>query len=63
MGQTYVTPSLTNEHEESVRTFKLQKKRHRLTVRQQEILQLLVERLTMKEIAFRLDLSRGQLLS
>lgn len=57
MGRTYVTPSLTNENEESVRTFKLQKKRHRLTVRQQEILQLLVEGLTMKEIAFRLDLS------
>jgi DNA-binding NarL/FixJ family response regulator len=57
-GRTYVTPSLANENEgASARTFKLQKKRHRLTARQHEILQLLAEGYTMKEIAYRLDLS------
>jgi len=57
-GRTYVTPSLTVEGEcASARTFKLQKKRHRLTARQHEILQLLAEGHTMKGIAFRLDLS------
>ena len=58
VGRSYVTPLLAKGDEPlSVRDLKLQKKHHRLTVRQQEVLQLLAEGRTMKEIAFKLDLS------
>ena len=57
-GRTYVTPLLETEMEEpSVQNLKSQKRRHRLTARQQQILQLLAEGRTMKEIGFMLDLS------
>ncbi|HSE20570.1 MAG TPA: response regulator transcription factor [Pyrinomonadaceae bacterium] len=57
-GRTYVTPLLKTEMEEpSVQSLKSQKRRSRLTARQQQILQLLAEGLTMKEIGFKLDLS------
>jgi DNA-binding NarL/FixJ family response regulator len=58
LGRSYITPLLANGDEPlSIRELKLQKKHPRLTVRQKEILQLLAEGRTMKEIAFMLDLS------
>lgn len=58
LGRTYVTPLLAKDDEPlSVRRLKLKKKQRRLTVRQKEVLQLLAEGRTMKEIAFLLNLS------
>ena len=56
-GGTYVTPSLHGEFEApTVRSVKSQK-HHPLTMRQKQVLQMLAEGRTMKEIAFRLNLS------
>ena len=57
-GGTYVTPLLPGEFEPpTARSLRNQKKHHPLTMRQKEVLQMLAEGRTMKEIAFRLDLS------
>ena len=57
-GGTYVTPLLRSEFEpHTARSLKNQKKHHPLTSRQKQVLQMLAEGRTMKEIAFRLDLS------
>lgn len=58
-GGRYVTPALTDGSDESsAPIFKRKKKKqHRLTTRQQEILQLLAEGHTMKAVAYKLDLS------
>ena len=57
-GRTYVTPSLRREMESpTVQSLKNQKKHHQLSARQKEILQLLAEGRTMKEIAFKLNLA------
>ena len=57
-GGTYVTPLLPGEFEPlTARSLKNQKKHHPLTVRQKQVLQMLAEGRTMKEIAFRLNLS------
>ena len=57
-GGRYVTPVLTDYTDEYGGTiFKRSRKPNRLTTRQQEILQLLAEGLTMKGVAYKLDLS------
>jgi DNA-binding NarL/FixJ family response regulator len=57
-GGTYVTPLLPGEFEPpTARSLKNQKKHHPLTMRQKQVLQMLAEGRTMKEIAFRLNLS------
>ena len=57
-GRTYVTPSLRREMETpTVKSLKNQKKHHQLSARQKEILQLLAEGRTMKEIGFKLNLA------
>ena len=57
-GGKYVTPLLPGEFgPPTVRSLKNQKKHHPLTMRQKEVLQMLAEGRTMKEIAFRLNLS------
>ena len=58
LGRTYVTPLLKGQMESpTAQNLKDQKRRHRLSARQKQILQLLAEGRTMKEIAFQLDLS------
>ena len=57
-GGTYVTPLLPGEFEPpTARSVKNQKMHHPLTMRQKQVLQMLAEGRTMKEIAFRLNLS------
>ena len=57
-GGTYVTPLLHGEFEQhTARSLKNQKKHHSLTFRQKQVLQMLAEGRTMKEIAYRLDIS------
>jgi len=57
-GGTYVTPLLHGEFEPpTARSLKNQKKHNPLTTRQKQVLQMLAEGRTMKEIAFRLNLS------
>ena len=57
-GETYVTPSLHGEFEApTARSIKNHKMHHPLTMRQKQVLQMLAEGRTMKEIAFRLNLS------
>ena len=57
-GGTYVTPLLPGEFEPpTARSLKNQKKHHPLTMRQRQVLQMLAEGRTMKEIAFRLNVS------
>lgn len=57
-GGTYVTPLLPGEFEPpTARSLKNQKKHHPLTMRQKQVLQMLAEGRTMKEIAFHLNLS------
>lgn len=57
-GGTYVTPLLPGEFEPpTARSLKNKKKHNPLTMRQKQVLQMLAEGRTMKEIAFRLNLS------
>lgn len=57
-GGTYVTPLMTEGMVGSyVQTFKRRKSTNNLTLRQKEVLQLLVEGLSMKEAAFILNVS------
>ena len=57
-GGTYVTPLLPGEFEPpTARSLKHQKKHNPLTMRQKQVLQMLAEGRTMKEFAFRLNLS------
>src|SRR5215471_2629712 len=58
LGKTYITPLLTDITQGSTaQELRQQKLRPELTFRQKEILQMLAEGRTMKEIAFRLELS------
>ena len=58
LGRSYITPLLADSAKGStVRELKQQRVRPDLTLRQREILQLLAEGRTMKEIAFLLELS------
>src|SRR4029453_3734715 len=57
-GGSYITPSLTKDMLGSyVQNFKRRKVTHDLTLRQKEVLQLLVEGRSMKEAAFILNVS------
>ena len=57
-GGYYVTPLMTKGMEGSyVQNFKLRKSTSRLTLRQKEVLQLLAEGRSMKEVAFVLNVS------
>lgn len=57
-GRSYVTPLLRKGMDPTtVQSLMHEKRHHRLSARQKEILQLLAEGRTMKEIAFKLDLA------
>jgi len=58
LGRTYITPQMADIRGGStVKELRQQRARPELTLRQKEILQLLAEGRTMKEIAYLLDLS------
>ena len=58
LGRTYVTPLLTEGMVGSfVHNLKRRERPHRLTLRQKEVLQLLAEGRSMKEVAFVLNLT------
>ena len=57
-GGCYITPLMTKDMEGSfVQNFKRRKRKSSLTLRQKEVLQLLAEGRSMKEVAFLLDVS------
>jgi DNA-binding NarL/FixJ family response regulator len=59
LGRSYITPQLADIRDDgsTARQLRQQRVRPKLTMRQKEILQLLAEGRTMKEIAFLLNLS------
>jgi DNA-binding NarL/FixJ family response regulator len=58
LARTYITPLMTKGMVGSyVQTLKRRKPRHELTLRQREVLQLLAEGRSMKEVAFRLNVT------
>ena len=59
LARSYVTPLMTRDMVGSsfIQTFKRRKARHELTLRQREVLQLLVEGRSMKEVAFQLNVT------
>jgi DNA-binding NarL/FixJ family response regulator len=57
-GGSYVTPLMTGDMVGSfIHNFKQMKEPHQLTLRQKEVLQLLAEGRSMKEVAFLLNVS------
>lgn len=57
-GSSYITPLMTKDMVGSfIQNFKRRKSAHKLTLRQKEVLQLLVEGRSMKEAAFILNLT------
>jgi len=58
LGRSYVTPLMTKDMVGSfVKNFKCRKRPHKLTLRQKEVLQLLAEGRSMKEVAFVLNVT------
>lgn len=58
LARSYVTPLMTKDMVGSfVQNFKRRKTRHELTLRQREVLQLLAEGRSMKEVAFQLNVT------
>jgi DNA-binding NarL/FixJ family response regulator len=58
LGRSYVTPLMTKGMEGSfVKNLKSRKSPHKLTLRQREVLQLLAEGRSMKEVAFALNVT------
>jgi len=58
LARSYITPLMTKGMVGSfVQTLKRRKARHELTLRQREVLQLLAEGRSMKEVAFRLNVT------
>lgn len=58
LARSYVTPLMTKDMVGSfVQNLKQRKVRHELTLRQREVLQLLVEGRSMKEVAFQLNVT------
>jgi DNA-binding NarL/FixJ family response regulator len=58
LGRSYVTPLMTKDMVGSfVKNFKRRKNPHKLTLRQKEVLQLLAEGRSMKEVAFALNVT------
>jgi DNA-binding NarL/FixJ family response regulator len=59
LARSYITPLMTKDMVGSsfVQDFKRRKTPHELTLRQREVLQLLAEGRSMKEVAFRLNVT------
>lgn len=58
LARSYVTPLMTKDMVGSfIQNFKRRKVRHELTLRQREVLQLLAEGRSMKEVAYRLNVT------
>lgn len=58
LGRSYVTPLMTKDMDGSfVKNLKRRKTPHKLTLRQKEVLQLLAEGRSMKEVAFTLNVT------
>ena len=58
LARSYVTPLMTKDMVGSfIQTFKRRKVRHELTLRQREVLQLLAEGRSMKEVAYHLNVT------
>jgi DNA-binding NarL/FixJ family response regulator len=58
LARTYITPSMTKDMVGSfVQNLKRRKTRHELTLRQREVLQLLAEGRSMKEVAYQLNVT------
>jgi len=58
LARSYVTPLMTKDMVGSfIQNFKRRKVRHELTLRQREVLQLLAEGLSMKEVAYHLNVT------
>ena len=58
LARSYITPVMTKDMVGSfVQNFKRRKTRHQLTLRQREVLQLLAEGRSMKEVAYQLNVT------